>query len=794
MKRWIVCALIIALCAPVSARRQQEAQDDSQPAGQPTGQPGLPNSSRTPLLRKVDGSINRGVKYLLARQNADGSWGDDENGSDVRVGATALVTLALLNCGESHQSKPLEKAIKFLRTTRAVGRQNTYAIGLRACVWASLPEPIRANNLKADLTWLMQTQIKKGANEGMYTYSGQGIGDFSNSQYGVLGVWYAAMTGLEVPTAYWRRVEQVWQKYQYPDGGWPYMPKWGASYASMTAAGAATLYITNDYLHADKARDLNVPYTNKALDRAVEWLGKNFAVDLNAGRDSDIAGQDNGGAAEDDGAMFPGLFRKREEGTFVHYMLFGYERVGEASGLTRFGKHRWFDEGAEHLIATQAYDGSWRGTIGPICDTAYSLLFLSRGRSPVAMQKLEFGTRWNNRPRDAANFVRFMRHATERHMNWQIVSADAPLEDLRESPILYLASDRPIQLSESQRQNLLTYVNEGGLLLFVNEGSTDAFAKSVTALCKDMWPRYTFRDLPADHLVKQNNFPMNGWNDPIMGLSNGVRELAILMPSGDVSWKWQAGGGASQVNLSPYAPLGNLLLYLTDKSNHRYKGEAIWIARDTGANDASVKRFVARLKYDGNWDPEPLGWPRIANMLHNSQDVEIRAEPVDLAPGKLKIAYTLAHLTATAKFTLKPAEKAALKEYIDKGGTLLFDAAGGATEATVAFEALMAELYPGVKAEPIATNHAIYSGQFDGGGRAIETFDYRRGAPGRLAPTKLPRLKAYTAKGRIIAIHSPEDLSAAMVGYPTGGVTGYTPATATQIMRNIVIWSGSARK
>ncbi|CAN5328175.1 hypothetical protein BH09PLA1_BH09PLA1_13360 [soil metagenome] len=71
----------------------------------------------------------------------------------------------------------------------------------------------------------------------------------------------------------------------------------------------------------------------------------------------------------------------------------------------------------------------------------------------------------------------------------------------------------------------------------MNEGPTDAFAKSVSALCKDLWPRYSFRDLPADHPVLSNNFPMSGWNDPIRGLSNGLRELAILMPSGDVSWK-----------------------------------------------------------------------------------------------------------------------------------------------------------------------------------------------------------------------------------------------------------------
>ena len=33
-----------------------------------------------------------------------------------------------------------------------------------------------------------------------------------------------------------------------------------------------------------------------------------------------------------------------------------------------------------------------------------------------------------------------------------------------------------------------------------------------------------------------------------------------------------------------------------------------------------------------------------------------------------------------------------------------------------------------------------------------------------------------------------------MVGYPIAGITGYTPATAVQIIRNIVIWSDAEKK
>jgi hypothetical protein len=819
MMCWKTAVALVCIITSVSL-----GNDTAATRPDPRRNPSLPVSSRTRLSLQVEDSIVRAVRYLLARQNADGSWGDVKDSPDHRVGETALVTLALLNCGEAHQSKELLKATTFLKKTKSVGPHSTYAVALRACVWASLPEAARGTSLRTDLTWLLGNTIKGGPTDGMYSYAGYPRGgDFSNSQYGVLGVWYAANAGLEVPEAYWKRVEKVWRKHQKEDGGWPYQPGRGPSYASMTAAGAATLYITNDHLHAADAMDLNVPATNRPIEKSIEWLGRHFAVDHNAGRDSPIAEppangaagvmeDDNGGTDEQDNGdptdrgdglprddVLDGLIRRlggengRGGGWFVHYMLFSFERVGEASGLTRFGEHRWFDEGAEFLIRTQSYDGSWFGSWNTETSTAYALLFLSRGRAPVAIQKLQFGKRWNNRPRDAANFVRFLRFAAERHVNWQIVDVDAPLGDLREAPMLYLASDRPIQLTPEQREKIAAYVNEGGLLLLVNEGPGDAFARSAVAMCSELWPAYSFKDLPADHPVLENNFPTKGFPDKIQALSNGVRELALLLPAGDTSWKWQAAGGATTVNLSPYAPLANLWLHLTNKSPPRFKGETTWIERGENVAPAPRAVHVARLKHSGNWDPEPLGWQRLSNLLHNAQDANLALHRVEIDAKQLKASHQLAHLTATGTFDLTAAQRAVLKSYLDSGGLVLFDAAGGSTEAFVSFQAMMASIYPQVKSTPLPIDHPIYRGDFPGGGasRAVENVTYRRAAPGALPPTKVPRLRGYSVNGRVVAIESAEDLTAGLVGYSTGGITGYAPANASELVRNTLLWRAS---
>jgi hypothetical protein len=734
--------------------------------------------------KKVETSIRSGVKFLLSRQNADGSWSDPNEETDPNGGETALITLSLLSCGESYQSPALDSAIKFLKRIKPQKTHRaTYAISLRACVYAQLPEAVRKDELRADYRWLQEAIIDRGNWRGMYDYNAAGgayRADFSNSQYAVLGVWYAQLCGFNVPRPYWAQVEQAWLHGQMKDGGWPYMPTRPRPYASMTAAALATLYITGDYLHSREAEDLSKPTTNdrtEQIDKGLEWLGKYFAVDFNPGLDAHLGERP---VAPTDLDIFVQLGRPNT-GSWVHYMLFGYERVGEASGLTRFGEHKWFDEGADYLLRTQREDGSWHGDlrVGNECNTAYSLLFLSRGRAPVIVQKLQFDGRWNNRSRDVADFTYFMRRASERHENWQIVSADATPAELREAPMLYVASDRAIKLTDEQKARLKTYIDQGGMIVAVNEGKESQFADSITALAREWYPAYQFRDLPADHPIYAVTFPTTP-GEPIRGLSNGLRELIVLYPTGDMTWKWQSAGGTVDEKESPYATLANLLLYVTGRANPRFKGDDIWVDRRPDVAPTRSLR-LARVIYDGNCDPEPGAWPRLANLMWNDNLLDLHIEPTP-APTHEQ---PLAHITATQSLQLPAPSKAALSNYLGNGGLLLMDAAGGSTEAAGSFEPLIKELFPSAKIAPLPADHPIYRAkQF--GGQDIEHVTYRH--PTELQLTHAPRLRGAWVDGKLIAVISTEDLTGGLVGYSTAGLTGYSPQDATELVRNLVLW------
>jgi hypothetical protein len=768
-----VAAIVAVLCAAADT-----GADARQAAAAPRGA-----GPRVDLAQRCDRAIDQGVHFLLSQQAADGSWPQGfEDNENYIVGQTALVTLALLSCDQSHQSPALIKALAFLEKAKP---RMTYAVALRAAAFSQLPEPARPRLLRADLQWLLSAVISHGDMAGMYTYHsarGEEFGDFSNSQYGALGVWYAADAGLEVPFSYWHKVETAWEKGQSADGGWPYHMGENSPYASMTAAGVATLYITHDYLHTHDTDLDSKTTTNVPLQRGIQWLSDHFAVDHNVGLDPEP------GSDEPPPRAF-GRAQRVGTGTFVNYMLFGFERVGEATGLTRLGTHEWFDEGADYLCAQQQADGSWVNTNGAESDTAYSLLFLSRGLSPVIIQKLQFGKRWDNRPRDVSALVRFMRHATERHVNWQILDVDAPAADWRQSSIVYLASDQPAVFTTEQKAALREYVDQGGLVLAANEGLHPDFANSIKSLAAELFPEYPMTELPKDDAAFTLNYPTDDSLGPVLAVSNGVRKLLILVPSNDLPKRWQVVGGAPTLEHTPYGLAGNLLLYATDSANPEHKGIDHWIERDPDAPHAKRQLHVLRLKYDGNWDPEPGSWQRLANLLHNQDSLDLTIDPVQMNSEPLAVGagadLWIAHLTTTAALT--DAQIAGLKSWLDAGALVVMDSAGGSAEAGSSFLSQIARLEPAAKVIPLAENHPIYTGHFPSGSAPV-LVTYRRSALARVGRSNAPRLKAVYIGPKLIAIESDEDLSAAMAGVTAAGIVGYSPATATNLMRNLVLW------
>jgi hypothetical protein len=327
------------------------------------------------------------------------------------------------------------------------------------------------------------------------------------------------------------------------------------------------------------------------------------------------------------------------------------------------------------------------------------------------------------------------------------------------------------------------------LVLAANEGLHPDFANSIKSLAAELFPEYPMTELPKDDAAFTLNYPTDDSLGPVLAVSNGVRKLLILVPSNDLPKRWQVVGGAPTLEHTPYGLAGNLLLYATDSANPEHKGIDHWIERDPDAPHAKRQLHVLRLKYDGNWDPEPGSWQRLANLLHNQDSLDLTIDPVQMNSEPLAVGagadLWIAHLTTTAALT--DAQIAGLKSWLDAGALVVMDSAGGSAEAGSSFLSQIARLEPAAKVIPLAENHPIYTGHFPSGSAPV-LVTYRRSALARVGRSNAPRLKAVYIGPKLIAIESDEDLSAAMAGVTAAGIVGYSPATATNLMRNLVLW------
>src|SRR5205085_527831 len=65
--------------------------------------------------------------------------------------------------------------------------------------------------------------------------------------------------------------------------------------------------------------------------------------------------------------------------------------------------------------------------------------------------------------------------------------------------------------------------------------------------------------------------------------------------------------------------------------------------------------------------------------------------------------------------------------------------------------------------------------------------EYRSFARARLGKADALRLKGISLRGKWAVIYSGEDLSTGLVGQQVDGVYGYSPGTATEVVRRVIL-------
>jgi len=458
-----------------------------------------------------------------------------------------------------------------------------------------------------------------------------------------------------------------------------------------------------------------------------------------------------------------------ESAKSMYYNIYGIERLGRLSGQRFIGTHDWYREGCEKLIAIQqrAGDGSFSG--GRQVDatahlsTAFSLLFLSKGRTPVLVSKFAWGdfqtrgagmvevappgapappggSNWNRKHNDTRNIVEFCSKELYEGvpLSWQVYDArrrpfdnEGPggrsgkekiLEEvgiLLQSPVLYLNGHGPLILTPAQEEIIKTYVEEGGFIVGEACCGDAEFAATFRKTFARLFPDNKLRPISPDHAILKmfpgvlpTDFPQ------LEVLNRGCRTVAVFSPT-PLAGYWEEAKYMPKDSKNPanrgekaFCLIRNIIAYATGMELPKPKLSRTEIVRgvETGVTRSHFK--AVQLKIEGEPEPAPDALKNLMGYLRDNARLEVALTSVVLPAYddqlfNFKFMYLHGRKLKNDKgeLSFQAADIESIQSNLQSGGLLFVDAACGGYEQWKSFDKSFREvclkLFPDKKLEVI---------------------------------------------------------------------------------------------
>jgi hypothetical protein len=762
---------------------------------------------------EVRSAIAKAVAYLKQQQRSDGSWPDYLTQPG---GVTGLCALALLNAGVSPADPALQKALNNLRKRRP---QTTYVVALQTMVLCRA-EPEKDQVLvRKNVEWLQRTQVRDGPRPGTWSYP-SGQGDGSNAQFALLALHEAEraaeaglIQGVEIHQDTWERARAYWEKAQNDDGSWPYYrpaDRGMAGTGSMTCAGISSMVIASDMIDATDAKvdgdQIDACYragneSARHIERGLDWLAKNFSVELNPGQ-------------------------SRE--TWHMYYLYGLERAGRLTARRFIGNHDWYREGAEHLIRKKQdnlsgfFAGGGHAEDDRNISTSLALLFLSKGRWPVLVAKLKHGPgdEWNQRRHDIHNLTLYVESKWKQDLTWQVIELDkARIEDLLQAPVLVLSgSQSPLPDDEEQQRQMAAkirgYIDRGGFVFAEADTCASGFDKGFRRLMELAFPEpeYKLTLLDPNHPIWHfdEQVPHEQLR-PLEGINYGCRTSLVYAPRDPrgqrvpLSCLWelsragrrQTFSRAVQAQIKAARSIGiNVLGYATNREFDEGRKLGITLTSKSPLEKIDRGRLeVAKLRHPGGCDSAPRALANLMEAAAGQLKVHVETHPklIGMTDAAL-YDYPMVFMHGRNRFELTDSERKALKTYVERGGLLLADAICSSKAFGDSFRAEMKKMFPAAALARIPSTDGLWTTKY--GGFDLATVSRRDpqpaegGGPMRAEVRKVPpELEGIKFGDRFGVIFSQFDLSCALEKQDSLECRGYTREDAARLGINVLLYS-----
>jgi hypothetical protein len=274
------------------------------------------------------------------------------------------------------------------------------------------------------------------------------------------------------------------------------------------------------------------------------------------------------------------------------------------------------------------------------------------------------------------------------------------------------------------------------------------------------------------------------------------------MPS--LSCLWEI-GGASRRNLpeavdrevdAALAIGTNVIAYATNRELKR-KDELFVLDREEPRQSDELERgqiAIAKLKHAGMCDAAPAALANVLRAAARELGVRVDDTPSQIDPADPALFdYHLVFMHGRQGFAFDAARRERLRQFLERGGTLLADSVCAAPTFTAAFRAEIAAAIPSQKLEEIPADDPIFTAAAYGGYDIREvTLREPAGGNGPLNVRKrqvAPKLEGVRMGDRWAVIFSPYDLSCALEKQNSLECTGYGRDDAEKIALNVLLYS-----
>jgi hypothetical protein len=461
------------------------------------------------------------------------------------------------------------------------------------------------------------------------------------------------------------------------------------------------------------------------------------------------------------------------------YNVYGIERLGRISGRRFIGSHDWYREGCEFLVGK--WDRGRKEWVGGLQDplegwisnakgqtidgervltTAFSLLFLSKGRTPVLLTKFAWGridvqgngfmevpppngprppaggSNWNRKHNDTRHVVEFCSKDIFNNvpLSWQVYDArrrrfdgdpgpngqshDEKIREevgyLLQSPVLYITGHGPIHLEGYQEEILKLYVEEGGFLVAEACCGDPVFAKTFKALMKKLFPDNKFEQMPGEHILLRILPGLQPTDFPeVEVMSRGCRTAAVFSPV-PLAGFWEEAKYMPKDSKLPqnkgekaFCLARNIVAYATGMELPKPKLSSQKIFAPAKDDAATRSKFKAlQLQPQGEAEPAPDALRNLMGYLRDNARLEVAANTAVMRPHDENIAgFKFMYMHGRRPLDWGKSELATVKANLQTGGLLLADAACGGYEQWQAydksFREMCAKMFPDNKLEVI---------------------------------------------------------------------------------------------